>query len=169
MPEVCKTISGIIIQICPLAMIRSDFDYDLGLCLCKGDWFDEMNKVCYLKYMRCLPSSRVCHGNFSKHTKCFGRILGVKPSVVDRQIFTPEFSRSTRNISESIHGIRSWKGGLTCISSHISFHFVDSIPPHKQDKIKQYHTRHERIGIIIPCLYKPLTFSLLLVAVMIAS
>ena len=54
-----------------VAVARLDFDCNLNLCLCGGDWFGEV-KTCGLKYMLSLLSSHVYRGKFSKHSGCLG-------------------------------------------------------------------------------------------------
>ena len=84
MSKVCYTISGIIIQICMFALPGMILIM-IFVCICEGvadltRWKDMWLKTRVLS----LLSSQVWLGNFSKHSKCLGRILEVKISQPTR-------------------------------------------------------------------------------------
>ena len=85
-------------------------------------------KLCGFEYILGLISSHTCHGNFSKHSQYFLKVSGCKDMAIYYSSLS-ESSQNIRNVLKSSRDIRDWKGGLTCISSYISFNSVESIAP----------------------------------------
>ena len=129
MVKACRLylMSGLIIQIRPLALSNMILIM-ISFCVCV--WENESTKWKTMQLeMYLKPSSRL--RKLFKAFQMFWDDSGRRTTKLTR-FYSKNLPKIFRKFRKTFCvNIHSFKGTLTCLSGHTSFHFVESVSPHK--------------------------------------